>query len=42
MDAAFLKHKAQLAEFYFARILPRTHSLKAIVATSVDSLAPAW
>ena len=42
MDAAFLKHKAQLAEFYFARILPRTQSLKATMTASVDSLAPAW
>jgi len=42
LDAAFLEHKVQLAEFYFARILPRTHSLKTTMTASVDSLCPAW
>jgi len=42
LDVAFLEHKVQLAEFYFARILPRTHSLKTTMTASVDSLSPAW
>lgn len=38
----FLQSKVQLAEFYFARILPRTKSLDVTMLQELNSLYPVW
>ncbi|MGR6875054.1 acyl-CoA dehydrogenase C-terminal domain-containing protein [Pseudomonas sp. HK3] len=38
----FLQSKVQIAEFYFARILPRTKSLEITMQQELASLAPIW
>jgi alkylation response protein AidB-like acyl-CoA dehydrogenase len=38
----FLQSKVQIAEFYFARILPRTKSLEITMQQDLASLAPIW
>jgi hypothetical protein len=42
VNQQFLENKIQLAEFYFARILPRTKSLEVTVQQDLSSLSCAW
>lgn len=42
VNQQFLENKIQLAEFYFARILPRTKSLEVTMQQDLSSLSCAW